>query len=154
MHPQSIVHSAVEFVDGSVIAQMGLPDMRGPIHYALHHPDRAPADLKGFDFAAFKTLTFEEPDLERFPALELGFRCIDEGSDCGAVLNAADEIAVDAFLREEIALPDIARVNARVVDRRPGLDRTVDDLLRADLQARTMAREEIGALHAKGPATT
>ncbi len=153
MHPQSIVHSAVEFVDGSVIAQMGLPDMRGPIHYALHHPDRAPVDLRGFDFTAFKTLTFEEPDLERFPALELGFRCIDEGSDCGAVLNAADEIAVEAFLREEIALPDIARVNARVMDRRPGLDRTVDDLLRADLLARDMAREEIGALHAKGPAS-
>jgi len=153
MHPQSIVHSAVEFVDGSVIAQMGPPDMRGPIHYALHHPDRAPVDLKGFDFTAFKTLTFEEPDLERFPALELGFRCIDEGSDCGAVLNAADEIAVEAFLREEIALPDIARVNRRVMDRRPGLDRTVDDLLRADLQARNMAREEIGALHARGPAT-
>jgi 1-deoxy-D-xylulose-5-phosphate reductoisomerase len=136
-------------VDGSVIAQMGLPDMRGPIHYALHHPERAPADLKGFDFTGFRTLTFEEPDAERFPALELGFRCIDEGSDCGAVLNAADEVAVDAFLREEIALPDIARVNARVMDRRPGLDRTVDDLLRSDRQARDMAREEIDGLHAR-----
>ncbi len=148
IHPQSLVHSIVEFVDGSLIAQMGLPDMRGPIHYALHHPDRAPADLVGFDPAAFRTLSFEEPDHARFPALELGYRCVDEGSDAGTVLNAADEIAVAAFLREEIAFPEIARINRTVLDRRPGLDGSVEDLLRSDGIARSLASLEIAALSA------
>ena len=148
IHPQSIVHSMVEFVDGSVIAQMGPPDMKGPIHYALHHPDRAPANLKGFDVSIFKTLTFEEPDLERFPALELGYRCVEEGSDSGAVLNAADEVAVDAFLGEEITFQDIARINRAVLAKRPGFDRGVSELLRADKAARAFARDEIGALNA------
>lgn len=148
IHPQSIVHSMVEFVDGSVIAQMGPPDMKGPIHYALHHPDRAPANLKGFDVSLFKTLSFEEPDLERFPALELGYRCVEEGSDSGAVLNAADEVAVDAFLGEEISFQDIARINRAVLAKRPGFDRGVSELLRADRTARAFARDEIGALNA------
>ena len=122
IHPQSIVHSMVEFVDGSVIAQMGPPDMRGPIHFALHHPERRPAPLVGFDFQAFSNLTFEAPDLERFPTLELGFRCVDEGSDAGSVLNASDEIAVEAFLKSRIRFDDISRINRRVLDQRPGLD--------------------------------
>lgn len=148
IHPQSIVHSLVEFVDGSVIAQMGPPDMRGPIHYALHHPDRAPSQLSGFDFRAFRELTFEEPDFERFPALALGYECIEAGSDAGAVLNAADEVAVEAFLREEIRFEDIVRVATNVLTRRPGLDASVEDLLRADLAARNMARSEIATLRA------
>jgi len=149
IHPQSIVHSLVEFVDGSVIAQMGPPDMRGPIHYALHHPDRAPSDLRGFDLSRFKSLTFEAPDPVRFPALELGFRCVEEGADAGSVLNAADEVAVEAFLQGEIGFPDIARINRRVLDRRPGLCGSVADLLRADRLARTCAREEVEGLGAR-----
>jgi 1-deoxy-D-xylulose-5-phosphate reductoisomerase len=149
IHPQSIVHSLVEFVDGSVIAQMGPPDMRGPIHYALHHPDRAPASLKGFDTHLFRTLTFEEPDLARFPALELGYRCVETGSDSGSVLNAADEVAVQAFLEANIAFPDMARINANVLARRPGLDQDVDALLRADRTARDLARAEIASLAAR-----
>jgi 1-deoxy-D-xylulose-5-phosphate reductoisomerase len=143
IHPQSIVHSMVEFVDGSVMAQMGPPDMRGPIHYALHHPDRAPSPLKGFDFQSFGALTFEPPDKSRFPALELGFRCIEEGSDAGAVLNAADEVAVAAFLAGEIRFPDMARIHRSVLDRRPGHADSVEDLLRSDGLAREMARAEI-----------
>jgi 1-deoxy-D-xylulose-5-phosphate reductoisomerase len=152
IHPQSIVHSLVEFVDGSVIAQMGPPDMRGPIHYALHHPDRAASTLCGFDLARFRALTFESPDPARFPALELGFRCVEEGADAGSVLNAADEVAVEAFLGGEIAFPEIARINRTALDRRPGPARTVEDLLQADRLARTIAREEVELLGARARA--
>jgi len=146
IHPQSIVHSMVEFIDGSVIAQMGPPDMRLPIHYALFAPDRAPAAWTGFDFELFKRLDFESPDLERFPALELGFRCVEEGSDSGSVLNAADEVTVQAFLDGRIAFPDIHRINRAVLEKRPGLDSTALELLTADARARDLARDEIAAL--------
>lgn len=146
IHPQSIVHSMVEFIDGSVIAQMGPPDMRLPIHYALFAPDRAAAPWKGFDFDLFGRLHFECPDLERFPALELGFRCVEEGSDAGSVLNAADEVTVQAFLDGRIAFPDIHRINRAVLDKRPGHDDSVDALLCADERARELAREDIAAL--------
>jgi 1-deoxy-D-xylulose-5-phosphate reductoisomerase len=146
IHRQSIVHSMVEFVDGSVLAQMGPPDMRGPLHYCLNHPERAPSDIAGFDAGLFRELTFEEPDPARFPALALGFRCIEEGSDSGSVLNAADEVAVDAFLERRIRFSDIAQVNRAVLDRRPGLDRDLAHLLQADGVARELARGEVEAL--------
>lgn len=147
VHPQSIVHSMVEFVDGSVIAQMGPPDMRGPIHFALHHPDRAPAALRGFDYEIFRRLDFEPPDLRRFPALELGFRCVEEGEDSGSVLNAADEVAVEAFLQGRIPFPEIGRINRAVLDRRPRLHRSIDELLAADAAARDLARRCVATLH-------
>jgi 1-deoxy-D-xylulose-5-phosphate reductoisomerase len=143
VHPQSIVHSLVEFVDGSVIAQLGPPDMRGPIHYALHHPDRAPAPLAGFDLELFRRLEFEAPDPERFPALELGFRCVAEGSDAGAVLNAADEVAVAAFLARRIGLAEIVAVNRAVLARRRGEAQSFEALLRADERARIDAEREV-----------
>ena len=146
LHRQSIVHSMVEFVDGSVMAQLGPPDMRGPLHYCLHFPERAPAPLKGFDIDLFRTLNFEEPDPLRFPALELGFRCLAEGSDAGSVLNAADEVAVEAFLERRISFPDIYRVNSHVLDHRPGLDGDVSQLLRADHLARELATDQIADL--------
>lgn len=146
VHPQSIVHSMVEFVDGSVIAQLGPPDMRGPIHYALHHPDRAPASLQGFDLELYSKLTFEAPDLERFPALELGYRCVDEGADSGCVLNAADEVAVAAFLAGGIDFQNIQKINARVLDQRPGLCSSIQELLEADDRARELARDEVATL--------
>lgn len=145
IHPQSVVHSMVEFIDGSIIAQLGPPDMRGPIHYALHHPDRATAPLAGFDWATFSSLTFQEPDLERFPALSLGYRCVDEGQDSGCVLNAADEVAVDAFLAGQIPLTDIPRINAAVLDQRPGTASSIEDLLDTDQLARRLAREAVSA---------
>jgi 1-deoxy-D-xylulose-5-phosphate reductoisomerase len=146
IHPQSIVHSLVEFVDGSVIAQMSPPDMRQPIHYALHHPDRAPSPRRGFDLELFRRLEFEAPDHARFPALELGYRCVELGADSGAALNAADEVAVEAFLKREIAFTDIARVNAAVLARRTGRAGSVAELLQADAAARRAARAEIEAL--------
>ncbi len=146
IHHQSIVHSLVEFVDGSVISQMGPPDMRGPLHYCLHHPERAPASLKGFDTELFSHLTFQDPDPARFPALELGYRCVREGADAGAVLNAADEVAVEAFLNGQIGLTDIARINGAVLDRRPGLSGDLARLLRSDAAARELAADQIAAL--------
>ncbi len=151
IHPQSIVHSMVEFVDGSVIAQLGPPDMRGPIHYCLHYPERAPADLVGFDFDLFRNLTFERPDLERFPALELGFRCVEQGSDAGCVLNAADEVAVEAFLAGDIAFLDIPRINRSVLEQRGGLDGDVAALLRSDTLARQQARAAVAACRRSAP---
>ncbi len=146
IHRQSVVHSMVEFVDGSVMAQLGPPDMRGPLHYCLHHPDRVEAPLRGFDPQLFASLTFEEVDPRRFPALELGFRCVEEGRDSGCALNAADEVAVEAFLADRIAFPDIVRVNETVLGRRAGAPQTVDALQRADALARDQAREEVAAL--------
>ena len=104
---------------------------------------------RGFDVELFRTLSFEEPDYRRFPALELGFRCVEAGSDSGAVLNAADEVAVEAFLAREIGFDDITRVNESVLERRPGFDRSIEDLLRADQAARRLARQEIQALPAR-----
>jgi len=143
VHRQSIVHSMVEFVDGSVIAQLGPPDMRGPIHFALHQPDRAPSNLRGFDLSLFRELTFEEVDGTRFPALELGYRCVELGGDAGCVLNAADEVAVDAFLSGRIGFQEIERVDRSVLERRPGLENGLASLLAADSRARELAREEI-----------
>ncbi len=151
VHRQSLVHSMVEFEDGSVLAQMGPPDMRLPIHYALHWPERAAAPFAGFDLELFRSLTFEPADPVRFPALELGFECVRLGSDAGAVLNAADEVAVAAFLAGEIGFQDIARVNRRVLERRPGLDHSVEALLRADARARELARSEVDDLRGPRP---
>jgi 1-deoxy-D-xylulose-5-phosphate reductoisomerase len=152
VHRQSIVHSMVEFVDGSVVAQMGPPDMRGPIHFALHWPGRVASALSGFDLELFRELTFEEVDPERFPALELGYRCVEEGSDAGAVLNAADEVAVEAFLGGRLPFQEIVAVGRTVLETRPGLDETVPALLEADARARELAREAIDA--GRGAAST
>src|SRR5262245_17864621 len=139
LHRQSVVHSLVEFVDGSVLAQMGPPDMRGPIHFALHWPERRPSELVGFDLRWFGELSFEAVDRERFPSLELGYRCVREGGDAGAALNAADEEAVQAFRARRIGFQDIARVNRSVLERRPRLSGSVDALRLADQRARELA---------------
>ena len=144
IHRQSVVHSLVEFVDGSVVAQMGPPDMRGPIHYALHHPDRYPADLRGFDLSVFRQLTFEAPDRARFPALELGYRCLREGGDAGCVLNAADEVAVEAFLAGAIGYRDIAALASSVLDERPPAVASLQGVLDSDARARDLARDAVG----------
>jgi len=146
LHRQSIVHSMVEFVDGSVLAQMGPPDMRAPILFALHWPERKPSALAGFDLARFRELSFEAVDRERFPSLELGYRCVREGGDAGATLNAADEEAVQAFRSGRIGFQDIARVNRSVLERRPHLSGSVDAMLLADQRARELARAEITRL--------
>jgi 1-deoxy-D-xylulose-5-phosphate reductoisomerase len=107
IHPQSVVHSFVEFVDGSVIAQLSPPDMKLPIQYALEFPDRKAGVAERLDWRSRWQLEFEPPDRERFPALELGYRCAKQGGTSGAVLNAANEAAVEAFLTGELHFTEI-----------------------------------------------
>ncbi|MDH3802988.1 MAG: 1-deoxy-D-xylulose-5-phosphate reductoisomerase, partial [Deltaproteobacteria bacterium] len=110
VHPQSIVHSMVEYIDGSVIAQMGIPDMRIPIAYALAYPERLELGLPRLDFFTVQTLTFQEPDLNRFPCLKLAFAACKAGGTMPAVLNAANEVAVQAFLDNRIPFSGIPRL--------------------------------------------
>jgi len=116
IHPQSIVHSLVEFVDRSVIAQLGLPDMRVPIAVALAHPARIPLEIPSLDLAAIAHLDFEEPDRTRFPALDLAARALAGGEAAPAVLNAANEVTVARFLAGELSLPRICEINGQVLD--------------------------------------
>ena len=140
VHPQSIIHSMVEFVDGSVIAQLGLPDMRTPIQFALTFPDRAPGNVKRLNLAEVKTLTFEEPDLGKFPSIGLGYRAAEAGGTMGAVLNAANEVAVERFMARQIPFPRIFEVVRDVMDRHTVVARpTLEDVLRADAWARQEA---------------
>jgi len=116
VHPQSIVHSFVEFVDGSVVAQMGVPDMRLPIQYALTYPERRGPAFQRFAPKDYATLTFEEPDHARFPALRLAHEAMRRGGTAGAVLNAANEVAVSRFLEGAIPFPAIVETVAKVLD--------------------------------------
>lgn len=151
IHRQSVVHSMVEFVDGSVIAQLGPPDMRGPLHYCLHHPARATAPLEGFDVKLFSRLSFEEVDPARFPALELGFASIEKGGDCGAVLNAADEVTVEAFLQRRIGFTDITRVNKSCLERRGRAAQGFAAMTAADDDARRLARSFVADIETSRP---
>jgi len=137
VHPQSIVHSLVEFIDGSVIAQLSPPDMRLPIQYALTHPARTDGPARRIDFTSTMTLEFEPPDLERFPAVGLGHAAAARGGTAGAVLNAANEEAVAGFLAGRLRFTDIAAVCAEVLERHP-FDATpsLDEVVRLDEWAR------------------
>jgi 1-deoxy-D-xylulose-5-phosphate reductoisomerase len=110
IHPQSIVHSLVQYIDGSVLAQLGNPDMRTPIAHGLAWPQRISSSVADLDLAEIAQLTFEQPDLERFPCLKLAYQAAEAAGDAPAVLNAANEIAVDAFLNQRIGFTDIAKV--------------------------------------------
>lgn len=151
VHPQSIVHSLVEFVDGSVLAQLGLPDMRVPIALALSHPERLPLEAPRLDLAALGRLDFEAPDTKRFPSLELAYAALRGGEAAPAVLNAANEVSVDAFLGGRIGFPGIAATNARVLEDflagaeagRPLAD--LDQVLAVDAWARRVAGERVAA---------
>ena len=137
VHPQSIVHSMVEFVDGSIVAQASRPDMRLPIQYALTWPERWAHAFSRFDIKDFARLTFEEPDQERFPALGLARRALDLGGSAGAILNAANEVAVKRFLQGELAFPAIVETVAAVLDNAPiQPDPELDDIHAADRAAR------------------
>lgn len=116
VHPQSIIHSMVEYLDGSVLAQMGSPDMRTPIGYALAWPERMETPVEQLDFAKVGQMTFFDPDLERFPALRLAREALEAGGQAACVLNAANEVAVEAFLKNQIGFLDIARTCERVLD--------------------------------------
>ena len=144
IHPQSIVHSLVEYVDGSVIAQLSNPDMRVPIAHALAHPERIASGAQPLDLAAMKTLSFEPPDHERFPCLGLAYAALRAGGTAPAMLNAANEVAVAAFLAGRLPFTGIAGVIAQVLDALAA--RPADDLatvMAADAQARRAAQDRI-----------
>ena len=139
IHPQSIIHSIVTFIDGSSIAQLGAPDMQTPIQYALTYPDRRAGLSAKLDLAEVATLTFEEPDLQRFPALRLGFEVARAGGTAGVVLNAANEVAVDAFRDRRLEFSQIVEVAERTLANH---DLQSNPDLETILQADAWAREE------------
>ena len=144
IHPQSVVHSFVEFTDHSVLAQLGPPDMKTPIQYALTYPGRSPGCSDPMDWAALSSLEFEPPDHERFPSLGLAYRVIETGGTSGAVMNAANEAAVEAFLGERIRFGGIVPLVAEAMDTiepRPVTD--LDTVLEADRAARAFVRDRI-----------
>ena len=147
VHPQSVVHSMVEYQDGSVLAQLGNPDMRTPIAHALAWPDRIASGVEPLDLVRTSRLDFQAPDLDRFPCLRLGFEAAEAGGSAPAALNAANELAVDAFLNRRLRFTRIARVSEATVTACAGEEpRTLDDVLELDRLARVRAAEFIRAM--------
>jgi 1-deoxy-D-xylulose-5-phosphate reductoisomerase len=147
VHPESIVHSMIEMVDGSVIAQMGVTDMRHAIQYALTYPGRYPSDLPPLDLARLSSLHFEEPDPERFPCISLAYRALRTGGTLPAAMNAANEEAVQAFIDERISFANIPRVIESVMDTHQTVPvKDLDAVLAADQFARVDARAAIAEL--------
>jgi 1-deoxy-D-xylulose-5-phosphate reductoisomerase len=140
VHPQSVVHSMVEFIDGSILAQLSTPDMCLPIQYALTYPHRLRSDRVQTDLARLGSLTFEEPDPDRFPALQLARRAAEACGTLPAVFNAANEMAVEAFCNRRIGFDQIAPVVARAMDRHQVVRRpSLEQILAADAWARAEA---------------
>ncbi len=149
VHPQSVVHSLVEYSDGSVLAQLGNPDMRTPIAHALAYPERIDAGVAPLDLFEIGRLNFERPDLRRFPCLSLAFQALRAGGNAPAVLNAANEVAVEAFLEGRLAYPDIAQVIAASLDAVPAAATdTLEAVLAADRAGREAALGMLLARHA------
>jgi 1-deoxy-D-xylulose-5-phosphate reductoisomerase len=144
IHPQSIIHSMVQFADGSIKAQMGLPDMRLPIQYAFSYPERFRTDFKRFDFHQPHTLTFEQPDTKIFRNLALSYEALRKGGNWPCILNAANEVAVEAFLKERIGFMQIADVIEGTLGKSSYIPSPLlEDYLNSDLQARQVAQEQI-----------
>ncbi len=144
IHPESIVHSMVEYIDGSVIAQLGVPDMRIPISYALSYPLRLDGGFPTLDLAKIGSLTFKRPDTKRFPCLSYAYEALETGGTMPAVLNAANEVAARAFLKEEIGFLDIPKIIKKVMSRHIRQDIvTIEDVLLADRWAREHAEDLI-----------
>ena len=142
VHPQSIVHSTVEFADGAVLAQLGVPDMRVPIAYAMTYPRRIPTGSKPLDLFSIGTLTFEPGDPVRFPALRLAGECLNAGGAACTILNGANEMAVAAFLRDEIPFGAISRIVEGTLEACGAMPAdTLADIFHADLEARRVAKE-------------
>lgn len=142
IHPQSIIHSMVEYVDGCVIAQLGIPDMKAPIAYALSYPERVATGVKPLDLTALSGLTFFRPDVKRFPCLGLAYRALTDGESMPAVMNAANEVAVEAFLQGRIGFTGIAGLIEKVMDcHMPHNLGSIADVLAVDIWSRTKTRE-------------
>jgi len=150
IHPQSVVHSMVEYVDGSVVAQLGNPDMRTPIAHALAYPERIDAGVSSLDLSCIGRLDFSEPDFARFPALRLGYRALAEGGTSPATLNAANEVAVSAFLERRLSFLAITAVIESVMNElQPRPLVTLADVLDADTAARRHAVLQVEMMAAK-----
>lgn len=143
IHPQSVVHSMVQYIDGSVVAQMGRPDMRTPIASCMAWPERIPSGVEPLDFTALSQLTFAAPDFQRFPCLKLAIDASEAGADYAVVLNAANEVAVDLFLREELSFTLISRLIAEVLDKWQAVE---PDSIAAVIDADRRARDLTSAL--------
>jgi len=142
IHPQSIIHSMVEYLDGCVIAQLGTPDMKAPIAYALSYPERIATGVKPLDLTSCSGLTFSAPDMGRFPALKLAYRALNDGESMPAVMNAANEIAVEMFLAGRIGFTEIPALIESVMDvHQPVKLGSIADVLEADLWSRHKIRE-------------
>lgn len=142
IHPQSIIHSMVEYIDGCVIAQLGTPDMKAPIAYALSYPARVSTGVQPLDLTELSGLTFFKPDLERFPCLGLAYRAMGEGESMPAVMNAANEVAVEAFLQGEISYLQIATLIEKTMDRHQAHPLgSIEEVLEVDQWGRTTAHE-------------
>jgi 1-deoxy-D-xylulose-5-phosphate reductoisomerase len=140
VHPQSVIHSLVEYVDGSVLAQLGNPDMRTPIAYALAYPERIDAGVPSLDLLALARLDFEAPDPDRFPCLPLAYAALRAGGTAPAILNAANEVAVASFLERRLPFPGIPRlIEATLAALPAGAEGSLDDVLAADAEARRIA---------------
>ena len=144
VHPQSIVHSIAQFTDGSMKAQLGLPDMKLPIHYAFSYPQRIKTNFPRFDFFNYPQLTFEKPDLETFTNLALAFKALQKGGNMPCVLNAANEIVVQAFLEDKIGFLQMSDVIAKSLDKMPFIKTpTIDDYMQCDKETRLLTTELI-----------
>ena len=147
VHPQSIIHSLVQFEDGSLKAQMGLPDMRLPIQFALGYPNRLKSDFPRFNFMDYPSLTFEQPDRETFRNLQLAFDALDRGGNAPCIINAANEVAVEAFLQERISFLEISEIIEGCLAKIPFIQRPAyDDYVHTDEETRRLARERIKSL--------
>lgn len=147
IHPQSIIHSMVEFNDTSVKAQLGLPDMKVPIAYALNFPEHKPYSYERLNLAKISKLTFFEPDYDKFTNLGLAFKSIESGGTSSAVLNAINEITVDSFLNEKISFKDISIINSYMLDKIEIVDNpSLDEIINADNEARIRTTEYINQL--------
>ena len=147
IHPQSVIHSMVRYQDGSVLAQLGEPDMRTPIAHSMAWPNRVKSGVKPLDFCKLSSLTFSEPDYDRYPCLKLAMNAFDQGQAATTALNAANEITVDAFLHQQIRFTDIATLNLSVLEimdlREP---QSVEEVLAVDAAARDIARKQVSRL--------
>ncbi|MCX6236604.1 MAG: 1-deoxy-D-xylulose-5-phosphate reductoisomerase [Bacteroidia bacterium] len=150
VHPQSIIHSMVQFCDGSIKAQLGLPDMRLPIQYAFSFPERLCNDFPRLNFADFPSLTFSAPDTKNFRNLALAYEALQKGGNLACILNAANEIVVEAFLKGKISFPEIWIVNEQIMQKSTFINKpTLDDYMATDRESRTYASEMVSKLQLK-----
>ena len=144
VHPQSIVHSLVQFQDGSMKAQLGLPDMKLPIQYAMAYPDRLPNKFERFNFMDYPNLTFEQPDLKTFRNLQLAFDAMNKGGNAACILNAANEVVVDAFLKDKVGFLQMSDLIEQTLQKSTFVaNPTLNDFIASDAEARKITTDNI-----------